>query len=255
MIVANTGIRANRFEADAVARRNGGRLPNQPELDKYKVDGNPGSFWAREWSVKGVLVEKGKDFVFDLTNARIEAKDVQKMLELHQALEEKLHTKIPIEKLLYLLDPSNPREPFAFKNGLYVPVDPKITVVENAVLEDCGRGIADPETKIAVHPANEVLEKILGSLPEEIGNKVRLLMQKGATEKEILNSLPDNMIRWNNVGDGVWPLNRGPDFCQDENGKHRVLDRPISTPGHLITGGHDPFYHLGVLVIMEYTKK
>ena len=84
--------------------------------------------------------------------------------------------EIPMEKLFYLLNP----EGFELKNGLHVHGNPKITLVQNAVLEFGGKGMADPETKIAVYAS-----------------------------KEILNSLPSNELRWNYINDGVWPLVRG----------------------------------------------
>jgi hypothetical protein len=181
MKIINTGVSVTAYDAPRVAKESGGRPARHAEVDKYKMDGNSGAYWAG-WAAKRVLIEKGKDLVDEKTGVRIEAKDVQKMLELQKALEEKLGMEIPIEKLVYLLDP----EGFELKNGLYVHQNPKITVVQNAVLEMGGRGMADPETKIAVYAA-----------------------------KEILDSLPSDQIRWNFINDGVWPLARGGNFLDD----------------------------------------
>jgi hypothetical protein len=174
VVVTNTGISANRFEADVVAKQNGGRLPKHAVLDAYKMQGNSGAFWAREWAVKGVLIEKGKDLVDKKTGVLIPYSDIEKANKAR--IESGKSAIVGVNGVFFLIDP----EVFTLKSGLYVPENPKFTVVENAVLEMGGRGMADPETKIAVYAA-----------------------------KTVLDSLPDNQIRWNYINDGVWPLVRG----------------------------------------------
>ena len=200
LIMKDTGIVANRFEADAVAKQHSGRLPKHAELEGYSMERG---FWVREWAAKSVLIERGNDLVDEKTGVRVEAKDVQKMLELKKALEEKLGMKIPIEKLLYLLDP----EGFELKNGLYVHQNPKITVVQNAVLEMGGKGIADPETKIAVYAAEIVLV-----------------------------SLSDNEVKWNYIKDGVVPLARKDFSCYGFDIRRAVVGiHPSNFPERILS--------------------
>ena len=179
MKVVNTGVLANRFEADGVAKQNGGRLPKHAELDKYKMDGNSGAFWAREWAVKGVLIEKGKDLVDKNTGVLVPYSDIEKANKAR--IESGKSAIVGVNGVFFLID----QEIFTLKNGLYVPENPKIIVVENAVLEMGGRGMADPETKIAVYAA-----------------------------KAVLDSLSYNQIRRNYINDGVWPLVRGDYFLR-----------------------------------------
>ena len=174
VVVTNTGISANRFEADAVAKQNGGSLPKHAVLDAYKMQGNSGAFWAKEWAVKGVLIEKGKDLVGKNTGVLVPYSDIEKANKAR--IESGKSAIVGVKGAFFLIDP----EAFTLKSGLYVPENPKITVVENAVLEMGGKGMADPETKIAVYAA-----------------------------KAVLDSLPDSQIRWNYINDGVWPLVRG----------------------------------------------
>lgn len=181
MRIVNTKVRTTRFEADIVAWNYGkGRLPTHAELDKFKMSGKDGAFWAKEWTAKGVLVEKaikrGKDLADHGTEVLIEAKDVRTMKELHRALEEKHGKKIPAGELLYLVDP----EALAWRGWSFVLENPKITVVENAVLGFGDVGIPAPETKIAIH-----------------------------APKKTLNALPKSGIRMNFIQDGVQALARG----------------------------------------------
>ena len=127
MAVINTGISANRFKADAVAKQNGGRLPKHAELDKFKMEGNSGAFWAREWAAKGVLIEKGKDLVDKKTGVLIPYSDIEKANKIR--IESGKSAIVGVNGVFFLIDP----EAFTIKNGLYVPENPKITVVENAV--------------------------------------------------------------------------------------------------------------------------
>ena len=170
MAVINTGVSANRFEADGVAKLHGGRLPKHAELDKFKMEGIYGAFWAREWAAKGVLIEKGRDIVDKQTSVLIPYSDIEKadrtLIESGKA------GIVGANKIFFLIDP----EAFTLKNGLYVFENPKITVVENAVLEMSGRGMADPETKIAIYTAETV---------------------------------PARELRLNCFSEGIWPLSRG----------------------------------------------
>jgi hypothetical protein len=178
-VFSPTGIKVPRFRADEIAKQfNNGKLPKHSELDEFKLKGNSGTYWAKEFAAKGVLVEKGKDLCCERTKIRLEPNDVQKMLELHEALEAKYKEKIPTDKIFYLIDP----EGYTLKKGIYVLENPQITVVEHAVLGygTDARGKADERTKLPVY---------------EIEN--------------VLDSLPDNEIRWSYIRDGIWPLLRG----------------------------------------------
>ncbi|MCX6771107.1 MAG: hypothetical protein NTX79_03560 [Candidatus Micrarchaeota archaeon] len=190
MKFANTGISTSRCDADKVARDfNGGRLPKYAELDKFKMEDNySGTFWGKEWAAKGVLIEKGKDLVDKGSSVLIPYGDIEKA---NKALIESGKAGIVgVKGVLFLIDP----EACTLKNGLDVLENPKITVVENAVLEMGGKGMADPETKIAIHAAEMVLD-----------------------------SLPVSQIRWNYIGDGIWPLVRGDKYLLGNYGRLYVV--------------------------------
>lgn len=177
MQVFNPSITTTRYELEAAVRKFAAdsklcaRPASHAQLDKYKMDGNPGAFLAREFSAKGVLLEKGRDLFCGKTNTLLEWNDIKKAREA--AAREILGDKT----VFLFIDP----EDFA-KNekGVYVIVNPKITLVENAVLEYGAAGRADPATKIAI------------SVP------------KGDFE-----SVPDEERRWNTISDGINYLVRG----------------------------------------------
>ena len=150
--IVDTGVRANRFEADEVAKQRGGRLIRYAELDKLyavrgRYKGKYGTFWAREWAVKGVLIEKGKDLVDKNTGVLVPYSDIEKANKAR--IESGKSAIVGVNGVFLLIDP----EAFSqtLKSGLYALENPKITVVENAVLEWGVRGEADPETKITVY--------------------------------------------------------------------------------------------------------
>jgi hypothetical protein len=205
----DTGKGATRFDADKVAKDfNGGRLIKHAELDAYKMQGNFGAYWAREWAVKGVLIEKGKDLVDKDSDVLVPYSDIEKANKAR--IESGKSAIVGVNGVFFLIDP----EAFTFKNGLYVPENPKITVVENAVLEMGGRGMADSETKIAVY-----------------------------AEKSVLDSLPSDQIRWNYFKHGVWPLVRGSEYVLYHYSNERS-----------VVGFERPSVRFGVLSVTEDAK-
>ena len=213
MKIIDTQRCASRFDADKIAKDfNGGRLPKHAELDKYKMKGNSGACWAKEWAVKGVLIEKGKDLVDKNTGVLVPYSDIEKANKAR--IESGKSSIVGVNSVFFLIDP----EAFTPKNGLYVLENPKITVVENAVLENGVWGTAaDPETKIAVYAA-----------------------------KAVLDSLSRDQIRVNYINEGVWPLVRG-DYDP-------VYFTECSDGRHYVKGYVDPSDRYRVLSVTEDSK-
>jgi len=179
--IIDTGRTATRFDADKVARVfNCGRLSKHSELDAYKKQGGLGAFWAREWSVNGVLIEKGKDLVDERTGVLVPCSDIEKANKAR--IESGKSAIVGVNGVFFLIDP----EAFTRKNLIWVAENPKISVVENAQLSTGGWGTPDPETKIAVF-----------------------------TARMDLDALSDDWLRRNYFNDGVCPLVRGDIYLRN----------------------------------------
>ena len=168
----------------AAANKIHARPASHAEVDFFQMAGQNGEFMAREFAAKGLLLEKGRDAVWERSHTFIKAKDVEKMLELHAALEGKNKEKVPFEKMFYLVDPGAyvKTDEYAFLQigAFYAIENPKFTVVENTVDPWGGVGKADPITKIAVYASEEELKRL------------------SYLEK-----------RYNHIHGGIWPLVRG----------------------------------------------
>ncbi|MCX6771552.1 MAG: hypothetical protein NTX79_05855 [Candidatus Micrarchaeota archaeon] len=173
----------NRFDADAIAKRHGGRIAGNAQIDEFilgwKYRGGS-SFWAREFVAKGILVEKGKDLFCKEINVLVEANEISKA---HEASKKGIIGK---EGILLFIDPETLVQN---KNGIFVLENPKITVFDNAILEH-GYGIPDQNTRIAIKTSE----------PPEYKTIV-----DGQTEWHYSSPLG---IRWNFFKDGVWPITR-----------------------------------------------
>ena len=174
-IVQLENSNTNRFNADAIARRQGGRIASNAQIDEHilgrKYRGGS-SFWAREFIAKGVLVEKGRDLFCKETNVLVEANEISKA---HEASKKGIFGK---EGILLFIDPEKLAQN---RNGVFVLENPKITVFDNAILGH-DAGAADPNTRIAI----KALEPLNWERPFE--------------------------VRWNFFKDGMWPITRALPF-------------------------------------------
>ncbi|MFA6907987.1 MAG: hypothetical protein WC263_04125 [Candidatus Micrarchaeia archaeon] len=173
----------NRFNADEIAKKSGGRIASNAQLDAHILSGKRGgwSFWAREFISKGILVEKGKDLFCKETNILVGANEISKA---HETSKNGIFGN---ENVLLFIDPD---ALVRNKDGIYVLENPKISVVDNAILEFGCFGSPDPDTRIAVHTVE----------PPEYETTVN-----GRLEWHYSSPLG---IRWNFFKDGVWPITR-----------------------------------------------
>ena len=242
MAIIRTGIKADRFKADEVAAKHGGRLPTHAELDACIMRGYPyrphllGTFWAKELAVSGISIEKGKDIVDEVNMTIIQEKDAKTMLELRKEEKDWQSRTIPTETLFYLVNP----EAFTKKDDFYVVENPTITLMENVALH-CWGGKADDETRIAIPDGrygesnNAVLRTAIREffIPQRFYDDIDLRYMKMGNSamvglKFAMDLVLDSERRWNKIDSGVQPLVRSLRSATD-----RVSWRTVESHGYL----------------------
>ena len=197
MKLIKLGGKRTRYDAELIAKANGGRIVNHSSLDTFMMERNRGAygggFWAREFATKGLLIEKGKDLLCNETKVLVEANELKKA---HEASEHGIFRK---KDIFLMIDP----ETLILKADTYILENPKITVVANAMSPD-GLGKVDPITRIAVRTTEAELEKLeclnrhysqvlIGALPGEWTDKNQAIWSQ---------------VRRNHIKDGIWALMR-----------------------------------------------